>query len=149
MIISKYTLAEQVGRDKALLILGGKTKIVEVEEPSAPYDLSGSTLSNNFFIEVKYRKCKSNTYDSDLLEYLKHKRMQNAVGEDDLRYYFVIYADGVARLYQLNNLNLDKVRITNFDCPNSSVEDKGTKEKLCVELPFAVAKKTYKINGKV
>jgi len=143
MIISKYTLAEQVGRDKALHILGGKTKIDEVEEPSAPYDLSGTTVTSNFFIEVKYRNNKSTTYDSDLLEYLKFKRMQNAVGKDDKRYYMVIYSDNVARLYQLNDLNLDKVYITNFDCPTSSVEVKGNKEKICIELPFEVAKKTY------
>jgi len=134
-----YTLAEILGREKTQFLLGDKANLVWVEERSAPYDITGSTLTQNFYIEVKCRNCKSDAFDSDLLEYSKLKRMQN-VEPDAIHYYLVFYSDNKARLYHLNKIKIQDVYVGMFLCPDSSVEDKGEVMKLCYELPHHLAK---------
>lgn len=134
-----YTLAEVLGRDKTKALFGHKQTLVEVEERSAAMDFSGSTLAYNWYLEVKDRGCKSTDFDSDLLEYKKLKGIQN-VDKDGKYYYLCFFTDGVARLYELNKINITNVYIGNFLCPDSTVEDKGNKMKLCFELPTNLAK---------
>lgn len=139
---SYYTLQEEIGREKAIKLLGAKTPLTIVEDQFAPYDLSGTTLTNNFYVEIKDRQCSSTAYDEDLMEYSKAKAMKNA-DKTGLRYYLCFFNDGVARLYHLNKINLEDVFIENVLCPSSTGEDKGLKEKICYLLPIELAK-TYK-----
>lgn len=135
---NEYDFAEAVGREKAMAMLQNET-IVNVEDKYAPYDLSGTTLTHRYYIEVKDRKFKSNAYDTDMLEYDKQKRMQNADPEG-LHYYFCTFSDGKGRLYLLNKIKIEDLYVTLFNCPSSTVENKGIKQKICYELPVGLAK---------
>lgn len=134
-----YTLAEILGREKTIALLGHDTILIEVEERSAPMDFSGSTLARHWYLEVKNRNCKSTDFDSDLLEYKKFKGIQN-VDPDGNYYYLCFFTDGVARLYHLNKIRIQDVYVGMFYCPDSTVEDKGNTLKLCFELPTKLAK---------
>lgn len=139
-----YDFAEVIGREKALSVLGDKQHLVNVEDRYAPFDLSGTTISNrNIYIEIKDRKCKSNAYDTDILEEKKIKRMQKA-DPKGVFYYFCSFSDGLARLYNLNKLKVTDVTTTIYNCPSSTVEDKGMIQKICYQLPNKLAT-TYKL----
>lgn|GEM_PF-1178344 len=145
-MISYYTLAEKVGREQAISILGNKVTLVEVEERSAAYDLSGHThatlmkQSKPFFLELKKRNCKSYEYDTDLLEYDKLQRMMEVDGH---HYYFLIFNDGIARLYDLDKIRLNEVTLSIKKCPISTVENNGIKDKFIIELPTKRAKNYF------
>jgi len=139
-----YTINELLGREKTFALLSEKAQLVAVEDKFAPYDVTGSTLTKNFYIEVKNRMVKSDDYDTDLLEYSKLKGMQN-VEPNALHFYLCFFTDGVARLYHLNKIKIQDVYIDIKNCPVSSVENKGIKQKICYELPIHLAK-TYKLN---
>jgi hypothetical protein len=136
---NEYEFAEAVGRDKAIALLGDKQKLVNCENKTLPFDLSGTTIANNFYIEVKDRKCKSDAFDSDLLEYSKLKGMQN-IDPKGIHYYLCFFTDCKARLYHLNNIKIEDVFIDIKRCPVSTVEDMGVKDKICYELPIHLAK---------
>jgi len=138
-----YTLAELLGREKTIALLGNQTILIEVEERSASMDFSGSTLTRHWYLEVKNRNCKSDAFDTDILEYKKLKGMQN-VDKNGIYYYLVFYSDNKARLYCLNKIRMIDVFVGMFDCPDSSVEDKGNTMKLCYELPHHLGK-PYKL----
>lgn len=141
--IDGYTQNEIIGRQKLQNLFGEKLKIVEVEERSAPFDVSGSTFASSWYGEIKNRNVKSDSYSDDLLEYSKLKAMINTDPKGK-HYYFVFFTDGICRVYNLSEIKIQDVFIANLECPASTVEpDKGTKMKLVYELPVALAK-TYK-----
>lgn len=139
--IDQYLQAEEIGRQKAIKLLGDKATLVEPEDRYAPFDFSGSTITKNFYIEVKNRDCKSTSYTEDLLEYGKAKAMKN-IEPNANRYFLNFFTDGVARLYHLNKLRFEDLFIENKLCPASSSEDKGEQMKICYLIPTDLAK-TY------
>ena len=138
-LVNGYEMSEKIGREKAIKLLGNKANLVMIEDRFAPYDVSGTTISSNFYIEIKDRKCKSDAYDSDILEYSKLSNMRN-VDPKGIHYYLCFFTDGVARLYHLNKILLMEIYISKMDCPVTSVENNGIKEKIMMQLPHHLAK---------
>lgn len=140
-----YDKAEDKGRQKALGLFGANLNIVVIKRKDAPADISGSTMTHDWYGELKDRKCKSTTYDSDVIEYSKWKNLQN-IDKDALHYYINFFSDGVCRVYLLNEIKMHDLYVSTISAPISTVEDKGQKDKLMVELPISKAK-VYRYNN--
>jgi len=140
---NKYEEADLLGRNIVMKIFP-KIDMVETDI-SARCDLSGTSLTGNWYMEVKYRgDLKSTSYDTDILEYEKLSALRN-IDRNGTYFYFMIFSDGVARCYNLKDINIMDVYINNDLYPVSSSENKGHKEKLMIELPVNKAK-VYKWN---
>jgi hypothetical protein len=107
------------------------------------YDLSGST-KGNFYIEVKNRPdLKSTAYNTDILEYHKLSNLRN-IDRNATHFYAMIFNDGVVRIYNLKEISIMDVYLSNLLCPVSQLDNRGYKEKILIDLPVTKAK-TYKL----
>jgi len=140
-----YEAAEDKGRQKTLGLFGANLNMVFIQEKSCSADVSGTTMLHIWYGEIKDRDCKSTTYDSDLIEYSKWKNLQN-LDKSALHYYINFFTDNVCRVYLLNDIKMHDLYISTISAPVSSVEDKGQKDKLMIELPISKAK-VYKYNN--
>lgn len=143
MMENKYEQQDNKGRAIVISLFGNKVDLTAggVEDV---FDLSGTTLNGNFYIEVKTRKISSSQYDTDDLEYHKMANLRN-IDKDANHFYFMLFKDNVGRLYNLKDINIMDVYLSNKDCPKSSLDDRGTTDKLIIGLPIHKAK-TYKWN---
>lgn len=135
---NKYTELDNYGREIVLSIFPKQTLVAGT--PSDRYDLSGTTVTGDFYMEIKYRPdLTSDTYINDLLEYKKMDALRD-IDPDATHLYFMLFKDGVGRCYNLSKMCLTDIQIENILCPISSVEDKGYQNKIMVKLPTAKAK---------
>ena len=141
-MIDKYEEADLLGRNIVLSIFKDKVHLTQ-SQISDCWDLSGSTINGDFYIEVKYRpEIKSTKYDTDLLEYSKMSALRN-IDRNAKHYYFMLFSDNVGRLYNLKDVSIMDVYIHSDPYPISSTENKGEKDKLMLDLMNNKAK-TYK-----
>lgn len=141
--MSGFEIKEQIGRAKAIDLLGDKLVLVEMPNLYDVVDLSGQTInSRNIYLEVKDRDVESHQYDTDMLEVSKVKAFAE-LDKTGVYYYLNFFTDGIARLYCLNKIKLMDIEIKELNCPASSYADKGYRTKLVYLLTPNLAT-TYK-----
>lgn len=144
MSYCKYEELDQRGRDIVKNLLFPNVAFIEAGI-SDRYDLESNTINGRSLIEVKYRETMLSTdNDTDFLEYEKLYSLRNE-DKDANHIYIMLFKDKVARVYNLDKISIMNVFLSVPECPVSSTENKGTKEKLMIELPTNQAK-TYKWN---
>jgi hypothetical protein len=147
---TRVSEAEQIGRDKFILIHSGNTWTPYVDR-YAVVDLSGSTKNKNgdeinMFIEAKARDIKSTEFGTTFLELKKLDSMlEFATCNGGKAYYFVTYIDGKSFLFDLTNVK-SKYAIQQELCNDITIGDKPTQKILkdVIHLPLFKADRRYK-----
>jgi hypothetical protein len=140
-MVNEYERLDNLGRDIIKLMF--PTVPFQVGTITSAYDLKTDRKDKVSLFEVKVRpNTLSTAWDTDILEYDKLSGMRNE--DSNAQYfYFMIFKDGVVRLYDLREISIADVFINNKNCPVSGVEDKGYKDKLMIEIKATQAK-TYR-----
>ncbi|MBC6112990.1 hypothetical protein ACFOG5_09715 [Pedobacter fastidiosus] len=140
------------------LLSAFKMHVSIMEDKHSVVDFTGNTCSmiatapyvkGNYYGEVKKRNVSSKSFDSDLLEVDKLNNMMAYENGNAKYIYFNIFNDDIVRIYNLHEINFNDIPTYVLQCPKSTINNMGNKDKLVKYLPVSLAK-TYKIiNGKL
>jgi len=140
---NQFELDELEGRRKAAKLFGTGYTYTFTEDKYAYYDCKVNGMAKDSIIEIKNRDCKSTTYQTDIIEYIKLRHLTIEAKNDNI-FYLNFFSDGVARLYDLREIDITQVYVAQIPMNRTTATQSDIVNKLVIELPQDKAIRTYK-----